>query len=104
MSTQLGYLLSGADAILLLIGTNSSQFLSARHITSQVKDILIFLRVTYLQLNEHHWITIPLVFPFFVFNFFYWLFDSSNIEKHSQSAGESGRLHSLVVMLSIGFV
>jgi hypothetical protein len=62
-SSQMKSFLSEIEGIFLLIGTNSVRIFSASHIISQIQDVIIFLRRTYVHLNRRQSIIIPLAFP-----------------------------------------
>ncbi|CAF1364717.1 unnamed protein product [Adineta steineri] len=62
-SSKIQYLLSEADGIILLVGTNSVRIHSARTIISQTEAIIFFIRKVYPKFNQRESITIPLSFP-----------------------------------------
>ncbi len=64
-SSNFDSLLSHANAVLFLIGTNSVRIFSYFHICNQIKHIIKYLREKYSQLNNRHNIIVNFTFPCF---------------------------------------
>ncbi|CAF1459650.1 unnamed protein product [Adineta steineri] len=62
-TSEIQFLLSQVDGVLLLLGPNSIRIFRASTIISQIEEIIFFLRQVYPQFNPPQRIIIPLCFP-----------------------------------------
>ena len=60
---DIGSYLSEADAILLMVGTNSVRILPSWRIIEQVRETILFIRQAFHHLNKTKSINIALTFP-----------------------------------------